>query len=1015
MPASEVQPVALSGERLQVTALFYDIVGSVELITRLDPEMVATIQRALHNEAIAAIHKFGGTVQQLQGDGGCAYFGIPTAQEDAAECAVNAALDLIARCKLLQHEQGERLKVRVGIATSMVVVAATRGTSLPGQIEVIGIAPALAARIQTDAAPNSVVVADSTYRLTHGAFEFEPLGEHLPKGFSEPVSLWRVAARRPTADRFSASRRVGAPLIGRERELAFCRQHWASAREGKGRLVAIHGEAGIGKSRLVAELRNDMSASVPVIVLQCKPRGDIRPLHPFLDHLEHELGAAAGGAELNAHVHAYLRSQQLDLSEQDAETIAFLYRQHIGLQAPASVDLGLAAEESRVRCQNAMLRLLCGRTYPCLIVIEDFHWADSLTATVVQRLPAAIGALPILAVVTARDETGLDGIEGANLFSLPLSHLDANATSQLCQSIWGADTPNDLAAFVHQRSDGVPLFAEQLTCLLMETSDKHPATSPSSSIDWNQALPSGAILSLQDLVAARLSTLGPLRRLTQVAGAIGREFDLDLLGRLVDSEALALPLQQAVRQLVQAGIFSAGAAEAEGTYRFRHVLIQEAAYESLLKVERRQLQAHIIQLVTSGEVPPLADDMLAWHYEQAERPFDAARCAISAAAGCIARSAMIEADRLLNFAQRQLEQMAPDIAHALQLDLLSARGPVAAALFGRGSPQASAVYDQGVALCGTSAAQDRARWFPLYWGWWFTAPSYEAQKTRSDIIVRDLEKTADPEVRLQSLHCAWATNFDAGRHAYCLDCIKAGLALYDEHRARLGSFRYGGHDARVCGLGERALALWFTGDEAGSARSMKEALDWAERLAHPDSVFHALDYAVGLSRYRHDLHGALSVAGRMRAIAEERSLPGGRAKAKLFGGWARALLGDEKQGLAEFNEGFALQREIGTEENLPIYHDMEAELLAQAGLFDEALAIMDRAIAGSSQSGQVFWLPELYRRRSRLRHALGASAEEAAADLHRAIELAESHAAAALVSRARADLGQLGLPDVPPP
>lgn len=1011
MPASEVQPVTLSGERLQVTALFYDIVGSVELITRLDPELVATIQRSLHNEAISAIQKFGGTVQQLQGDGGCAYFGIPTPQEDAAECAVNAALDLIARCKRLQHGQGERLKVRIGIATSMVVVAATRGTSLPGQIEVIGIAPALAARIQADAAPNSVVVADPTYRLTRGAFEFERLGEHLPKGFSEPVGLWRATAHKPIADRFSASRRVHAPLIGREKELEFCRQHWALAGERKGRLVAIHGEAGIGKSRLVAELRNDMSASVHVIVLQCKPRGDIRPLHPFLDHLEHELGAAAGGTELYARVHAYLRSQQLDVSEEGAEAIASLYRQHIGV--PASVDLGLAAEDNRVRSQNAMLRLLCGRTHPCLIVIEDFHWADSLTAAVVQRLPAAIGALPILAVVTVRDETGLDGIEGANVFSLPLSHLDADATSQLCQSIWGADAPNDLAAFVHERSDGVPLFAEQLTCLLMETSDKQ--TPSSSSIDWNQALPAGGILSLQDLVAARLSTLGPLRRLAQVAATIGREFDLDLLGLLVDSEALALPLEQAVRQLVRAGIFSAGSTEAEATYRFRHVLIQEAAYGSLLKAERRQLQAHIIQLVTTGAVPPLTDDLLAWHYEQAERPLDAARCAIRAAAGCIARSAMIEADRLLNFAQRQLEQMAPDIAHDLQLDLLSARGPVAAALFGRGSPQASAVYDQGVALCGTSAAQDRARWFPLYWGWWFTAPSYEAQRARSDIIVRDLETTADPEVRLQSLHCAWATNFDAGRHGYCLDCIKAGLALYNEHRARLGGFRYGGHDAKVCGLGERALALWFTGDEAGSAHAMKQALDWAERLAHPDSVFHALDYAVGLSRYRHDLHGAISVAERMRAIAEERVLPGGRAKAKLFGGWARALLGDEKQGLAEFNEGFALQRDIGTEENLPIYQDMEAELLAQAGEFDEALAIVDRAIAGSGQSGQVFWLPELHRRRSRLRHALGASAEEAAADLHRAIQLAESHAATALVARARADLGQLGLADVPPP
>ena len=1013
MPASGIQPISrpLSGERLQVTALFYDIVGSVQLLTRLDPEEVAVMQRALHNEAAAAIQQFDGTVQQLQGDGGCAYFGLPVPLEDAAESAICAALELVGRCESQRREHGPNLKVRVGIATSMVVIAATKGTELPGQAEIIGIAPALAARIQADAAPNCVVVADSTYRLARGAFEFEPLGERVPKGFSEPIRLWRALSRRPTRDRFTASRRVAAPLIGREDELDVCRRNWALAREGKGQCLVLHGEAGIGKSRLVAELRTELAeASCSVSLLQCKPRGDTRPLHPVLDWLEQELAAEGGDGASKARVQSYLENQQIAVSDADAEIIAFLCGQQTGQPAAGSGSSDIAAEEIRARGQNAMLGLLCGRPNPCLIIIEDLHWADSLTAAVVARLPQAVAGRPVLVLVTARDGAAMEGIEGPNVSSLALSRLGAGATSQLLRSIWDDTPPDGLAAFVHERSDGVPLFAEQLACLLKETLDKQEPTSRSASADWSRALPEGAVLSLQDLIAARLSALGPLRRLAQVAGVIGREFNLDVLARLIEADTLPLPLRSAVRELVRAGIFSSEASEIEATCRFRHVLMQEAAYQSLLKTERRQLHARIIDLVASGAVPPIADNTLAWHFEQADRPLDAARCAIHAAVACISRSAMPEADRLLNFAQRQLDGLEADATHELLLELLSARGPVAAALFGRGSPQASAVYDQAVALCSASAEKDRARWFPLYWGWWFTAPNYEAQKARSDIVVRDLEETADPEVRLQSFHCAWATNFDAGRHAYCLGCVEAGLALYDEERARLSRVRYGGHDAKVCALGERALSLWFTGDEAGSARSMEAALDWAERIAHPDSLFHALDYAVGLARYQNDFRRAIAVAGRMSAMAAERALPGGRAKAKLFGGWARARLGDLDGGVVEFNEGFALQRDIGTEENLPLYRDMEAELLAQAGRHEEAVAIVEEAIVSSGRSGQVFWLPELHRRRGLLRLRLGASLDDTRLDLHRALALAESHAAAALARRAHADIAQLGLP-----
>lgn len=1013
-PADRVQPQvsSLSGERVQVTALFYDIVGSVELLSRLDPEEFATIQRSFHQDAAAAIRKFGGRIDQIHGDGGCAYFGLPNPLEDAAEYAVSAGLEIVKRCRSLQGDRGFSLMVRVGIATGTVVVAAMQETGLPGQEEVIGIAPALAARIQNEGEPNSVLVAESTYRLAKGAFEFTAVGARQLKGFADPVPLWQPLRRQQGLDRFTTSRRVAAPLIGRDDELEQCRQGWTRARSGQGQFLILHGEAGIGKSRLIAELRNELTEQgIDIALFQCQSRENSRPLHPFLDALERDLAAQGGAGIEAADVRGYFDAQGLSLSDTDAEAIAFLCGHRADDAAEGSWSSGLSAEEIRVRGQDAMLHILAGGPLPRVLVIEDLHWADSLTQSVVEQLPAVVRTLPILVLITARDGGGVTNLAGRNVSSLALSRLGIDATSRMIESIWEDDTPpRGLANFIHERSDGVPLFAEQLACLLREATLKEGGRELTPA-EWQKALPPGPVLTLQDLVAARLAGLGPLRRLAQVASVIGREFNLDLLAQIMEAERLPFQLDLAVRKLVRAGILATVATNEGLNSRFQHVLIQEAAYDSLLKADRRQLHTRIIELVSSGSVPPLSDELIAWHFKQADRPMESATYAIRAATSCIARSAMQEADRLLDLAQGQLDSCDAtlDPVQDLRLELLAARGPVAAALFGRGSPQASAVYEQGVALCSATTGRDRAKWLPLYWGWWFTAPNYEAQKARAEIIVHDLEETNDPEVRLQSFHCAWASNFEAGRHAYCLSCVEAGLALYDEERARLSRIKYGGHDAKVCGLGERALSLWFTGDDAGSARAIEETLDWAERTGHPDSIFHALDYAVGLARYRNDYLGVIFLSDRMAAIAEERALPGGRAKAKLFGGWARALHGDPDQGSAHFGEGFAVQVEIGTEENLPIYRDMKAEILAHVGRHEEALAILQEAIDASDRNGQVFWLPELYRRRGLLRLELGGSMDDVRTDLEHAIAIAEGHDAAALVARARADMERLGL------
>jgi class 3 adenylate cyclase/predicted ATPase len=1002
----QIQTSGLSGERRQVTALFYDIVGSTTLLHQLDPEEFGAMQRALHNEAAAAIGGNSGYLERVQGDGGCAYFGFPESTEDEAECAIEAALSIVERCQRLAERFGSSLKVRVGVATGLVVVADTSNTKLPGGTEVIGIAPALAARIQLEAAPNGVAVAEGTHRLTSGAFEFEEIGARELKGFGEPVRLWRPVARRRQTDRFTAYGRVSAPLVGRDDELELCARRWARARDGNGQLVFLHGDAGIGKSRLVTEFRRDLDGKgVDALVFQCQPRGNTEPLHPFLEPIRRAAAEANNDSEPDRDaVIRFLRTLGSEVGELNAEIVAFLLGGKAQELSGEAWQVDLSDEEIRARAVEAMLAVLSAysASRPVLIVIEDLHWADTLTKALVARLPEWVESRRVLVVATSRKATDPEELGDPNVLALALSGLTAQATSQLLSRIWESTPPDGLAAFVYEKSDGVPLFAEQLALLLGERAK----ASVQDRTAWEALLHDGRVINLQDLIGARLAGLGPLRRVAQIASVIGREFRRKLLVALMEPEPVPVPLDEAIERLVQAGIVRRKSVGAD--IRFRHVLIQEAAYDSLLKSERREIHRRIVDLIQSGSVAALSDETMAWHFEHAGQPLEAARHAIRAAEACGVRSAMLEADHLLDFAEKQLALAGRSgDANDLLLGLLTARGPVAAALFGRGGEQARSIYERGVSLCAEREDQDRAKWFPLYWGWWFTAPDFEAQRARSDILVRDLGGSADPEVRLQSLHCAWATNEDAGLHSHCLQCVEEGLNLYDEDRARFSRGRYGGHDPKVCGLGNRAYSLWYMGDDAGSSESIEAAKQWAERINHPNSVLHALEFEIELKRYRNDHAGVIAVADR---IAEfKQAVPGTLAKAALFRAWANGVSDDPVAGLAEFEAGLARQREIATAEGVPIFDGMRAELFARAGRNDEALSILDDAIAASTRSGQVLWLAELLRQRAGLRHARHEPADVVAADLRRALEVASEQQASALASRVLLDLEQLGL------
>jgi predicted ATPase/class 3 adenylate cyclase len=1007
---------ARHGERRQITALFYDLVGSTALLNRLDPEEYRFLQRRAHAEASSIIRKHGGYVDQLLGDGACAYFGYPTAAEDAAESAVQAALELVEPHREPVSEQAlqKRLPLRIGIATSVVVTGGLDPSQLSPESKIVGVAPYLAARAQGIAEPFTIAVADATYLLTRGAFDFELLGIFSLKGFDQPQRLWRPIAARSVPDRFSRFRRGDTPLVSREYELDSCRRYWTQAHEGNGQVVLLVGELGIGKSRLCAELRRELSdGDCDIRLFQCRPRGNTRPLHPFLDSLRREISGSADqrGGPAQSAVIDYFKVAAPQISAQTSEVIAFLLNEGIDTPTVHSEFGELAAEDLRQRAVEAVLGLLWSwaRTRPQLVILEDLHWADTLTMSLVSRFIEDISALPVLFAITSRDPAPDNLTQGAHFHALALPRLDASAIAPLVQAVWGqVPAPARLATFVAHKSDGIPLFAEELIYFVRD----HANAPDSSPPVWERLLRASAITSLQDLLAARLASLGESRRVAQMASVIGREFSHGLLARLAEGEEFAPALDAHLEILMRAGLIGQLGGESDIAFRFRHVLMQEAASNSLLRSDRRELHDKIVALVTDGRVTELPDEVMAWHCEQAGRVFEAARYTIKAAESCAVRSATNEAERLLTAAEGHLALCEGLGADELMLQLLAIRGPVATALYGKGSREARAIYDRGVEICRQRPAQEREQWFPLYWGWWFTSPDGGTKRMRAQVIMKDLDAAVDPEIRLQALHCAWAANFHAGNHLECLSCIEKGLALYDADRAVWSRTKYGGHDAKVCALAERGLSMWLTGDDNTAAESIEAAIRWAEDINHLGSLCHALDFAIMLARYQRNVSKLAVLSYRMQELADAHSLHHWKVKSRIFNGWAQALGNTPLQGLQELKQGLALHQAIKTDEDLPVYRDMLAEVLGLARDYQAAVQVLDDAIADAERTGNLFWVPQLYRRRAHLRHAASGPRDVCRADLERALDLAQGQGAAALTNKARIDLDRLarGLP-----
>lgn len=979
------------GERREVTALFYDLIDSTRLLTHSDLEEFQDVIAAFHDSTSRAVQSQGGAIGETFGDGGMAFFGHPEPLEDTATAAIQAGLGIVQACRRLASETGrDDLHVRVGIATSEVVVQLGEAKIGAG---VTGLAPTLASRLQGLAEPDSVVVGERTRALARRHFSYTHLGSHRLKGLDQDVDLWSVKPRAIRTSRFLASGRLSMRLVGRRSELETALGLWRRVCSGNGQTLVLTGEAGIGKSRFAYEIfRRTRASRSRLVVLQCGPRNSNISLFPLA-----ELVRTAAGLEEDAGLHGLGAVADLMQGEgisdpEVVETIAFA----AGVAPPPN---GLATETNPQRVRDRILWAIrrsiaaWAKAGPLVLAVEDLHWIDPTSLDMLKELVGWISGLPVLMVLTMRDgQKWLDAEQGVT--HIALNRLQASEVGDFVARLLpdgGQDGRREAALpLIYQRTNGIPLFLEELSQWLKNAPGD-------GDLDTLTKLSNARIFSFENLLSARLGANSLAKSVAQAASVIGHAFDEETLWSILPDVA-ANDITHALDELVDAKLLVRRRDGTTGTYDFRHAMIEETLYGTLLRKSRSALHEKIYRAASAQDARTrLGPARLAEHAERAGLAKEAIRNFIAAAKESSIRSAVVEARHFLERAFRLLEAAEQgDERERLELAALAALGPILTSTQGTRSPEACRLYERAVEIARRRPIHEQAQWFPIYWGWWYTGADFGIQRERAEAVMSDLRQVADPEVQLQVQHCVWAIDFNMGRHDTCIAAVDSGLGLYQAGRGRESLTLYGGHDPRVCGLGQKGLSLWFKGYPAQALASVEESLRWAREIKHMGSLSHAFDIAAMLHRYRRDYASLRSVVSDMRELARKHDLPSLNAKGLIFDGWCTAELGDAEAGGEAAESGAAILAEIGTREDFPVYSEMRAEIRAMRGDQAAALRLLDEALTEAEATGHLYWVAELYRRRAKILSQGGAEKPAIAAVLDRALEVAREQGATML-------------------
>ena len=948
-------------ERRHLTLMICDLVGSTALSARLDPEDMGAVIDAFQAACARITLGFDGFLADFRGDGILAYFGYPSAHEDDAERTVRAALDIVAAVARLKTPAGEPLSVRIGIATGLVVVGGGEGALR--DYNVVGDTPSLAARLQALADPGTVIVAASTRRLLSDLFCLRDLGFHNVKGIAAPVAAWSVEGVSDSPSRFEAIHAAGlTDLIGREAEVDFLLKRHRLAWKGEGQIVLISGEPGIGKSRLVAALEERV-AGAPYTPLryQCSPYHANSALYPFIAQLERAVGFKSEDTP----------GQRLDKLEaliaiaeprvQDtAPLFAALLSIPFGDRYPG---LGANPAQQRRRTFAALLDQFesLARKKPILFLFEDAHWADASSLELIDLVVERIRQLPVLALFTLRPEFEPPWIGLTNVGTLTLGRLDrSNAESIVMQVTCGRALPSEVMNEIVAKTDGNPLFVEELTKAVLEAEIMVKDT---DGYRLEGALPPLAIpATLQDSLMARLDRLAKVKDISQIGAAIGREFSYSLIAELVGNDETGL--KNALDKLEQAELVFRRGEPPEAIYSFKHALVRDAAYESLLKSRRHQLHGQIARTMERKfpDIVVRQPEIVAHHFTEAGLVEPAINYWLKAGHLALSRSANAAVGHLKQGLKLIPNIEDPMLRNKCELLLQTSLGNSLRAVKGWSTDSVRHAYTRAIELCSTSGLDEHT--FPAVfglWTWHFVRPSLGEARALAEQLLESANNVGEPVYKVLAHEALGFTSFAEGNFTAAHVDLERSIGMCDDNAAST-YLDLSAQDPQVHVRLYNGMALYFLGFPDRALRISTEARRYADESQNPFSEAMARVIGLRVHQFRGEASVVTAEVNTAIALCEEHEFVHYRAWALILRGWATAQQGTFEKGIAEIQEGFEDARASGTS----LYESYILGLLADACIknesYGQALEFLNHAqIKFDETNSERFYAAEIYR------------------------------------------------------
>ena len=941
-----------TAERRQVTVMFADLVGSTALSTSMDPEDLREVISAYQKCVAETVHRFGGFVARYLGDGVLVYFGYPHAHEDDAERAVRAGLELITAVAGLKTCAPQQ--VRVGIATGLVVVGHLIPSDESEERGIIGETPNLAARLQSIAEPNMVVIAESTRRLLGSFFQLADLGTRSLKGIGGPVRAWAALRASSVEGRFEALHATDLTvLVGREEESELLLRCWSKAKTGEGQVVLLTGEAGIGKSRLAVALVERL-AGEPHTRLRyfCSPQHTNSALYPIIGQIENAAGLAHDDtpqAKLDKLTAVF---EQTSTSIEDVA----LFAQMLSLPNDGRYPLlDLTPQQRRQRTLEALTaqaaKLATQR--PVLMIFEDAHWIDPTSLELLSRTVDQIKTVPalLMLIVTFRPEFQAPWVENSHVTSVTLNRLGKNEVAALIAGLVGnKELPADVKAEILERTDGIPLFVEEMTKAVLEAEGEVEARRTVA------AIPSPALrvpASLHASLMARLDRLGPAKELAQIGATIGREVSHSLLAAVVRKPEAEL--QTALDRLIGAGLLLRQGSAPYETYFFKHALVRDAAYSTLLREQRRALHGRIAETLESQfpEVSEKQPELLARHCTEAGQIEKAAALWGKAGLRSAQRSALVEASDQLRRALDQIATLAPTSALRreeikLQVALITPLLHVS----GYAAPETRAAVERARLLIEQAEAlgeppEDPVLLFSVLYGFWVAnLVAFNGDVMRELAVqflaLADKQRATGPLMmahRIMGLSLLHTGDIVDGRAH-----LGRAITLYDpaEHRPLATRF---GQDVGAATLCWKSLAFWLLGYPQAALADTEHALMVAREIGHSATLMYVLNFSAWTHIHCGNYATTNALVDEFRALKDQAGSVFWGAWGMMQRGCLLALTGKASDAVQTITCGVTAMRSTGTTMWMPFWLSYLARASAEIGQHDDARRCIGEAMA----------------------------------------------------------------------